>query len=193
MRLLSLAADAARARRAAGRCAGIGDGPRRRLFGRARYRRGVQLSQPGRRACLADVRRGRGAICAGGGLGAGGDLQGARAGRDAVRRDRRGARRRRELRDGRILGRANHCDDAIVADAVLHRGQWLRHLGAVGLPDAGARHRRQPRELQGADDLERRRHRSGRGGAADRRSGRPCPRPQGAGADPPDRAAARRA
>ena len=35
---------------------------------------------PGGAHALADVRRGRGAICAGGGLGAGGDLQGARAG-----------------------------------------------------------------------------------------------------------------
>ena len=34
--------------RAAGRCARLGDGPRRGLFGRARYRRGVQLPQSGR-------------------------------------------------------------------------------------------------------------------------------------------------
>ena len=69
-------------------------------------------------------------------------------GEGAERRDRGGARRRRELRDRRILVGANHRDDATVADAVLHRGQWLRHLGAVDLPDAGRRHRRQPRQLQ---------------------------------------------
>ena len=78
VRLLPLAAAAARARRAAGRRAGLGHGPRRRLFRRARYRRRVQLSQSGRRACAADVRRGRRAIYAGGRLGAGDRLQAAR-------------------------------------------------------------------------------------------------------------------
>ena len=92
------------------------------------------------------------------------------------RRDRGGARRRRELRDRRILVGADHRHDATIAAAHLHRGQWLRHLGAVGLPDAGQGHRREPRELLRPDDLQRRRHRSGRGGAADRRGGRACPR-----------------
>ena len=67
--------------------------------------------------------------------------------RRAGRRDRVGARRRRELRDRRILVGANNCDDATIADAHLHRGQWLRHLGAVGISDAGQGHRRQSREL----------------------------------------------
>ena len=52
------------------------------------------------------------------------------------RRDRGGAGRRRKLRHGWILVRANNCDDAIFATAILHRGQWLRHLRAVRLPDA---------------------------------------------------------
>ncbi len=92
--------------------------------------------------------------------------------RGAGRRDRGGARRRRELRDRRILVGANHCHDATVADAHLRRGQWLRHLGPVGLPDAGQGHRRQPRQLRRPDHLQRRRHRSGRGGAAGQRGGR---------------------
>ena len=156
---------------------GSGHGPRRRLFRRARYRRRVQLPQPGRRACAADVRRGRRAIYAGGRLGAGDRVQAASAERRAGRRDRAGARRRCELRDRRILVRANHCHDATIAAAHLHRGQWLRHLGSVGISDAGQGHRRQSRELRRPDDLQRRRHRSGRGGAADRRGGQPRPRP----------------
>ena len=48
------------------------------LFGRPRYRRRVQLPQSRRRPRAADVRRGRRAIYAGGRLGAGGPLQGAR-------------------------------------------------------------------------------------------------------------------
>ncbi len=75
LRLLPLAAAAAGARRAAGRCARLRNGPRRRLFRRPRYRRRVQLPQSGRRARAADVRRGRRAIYAGGRLGAGDRLQ----------------------------------------------------------------------------------------------------------------------
>ena len=113
--------------------------------------------------------------------------------RRAGRRDRVGARRRRELRDGRILVCANNCHDATIAAAHLHRGQWLRHLGAVGISDAGQGHRRQPRELRRADDLQRRRHRSRvEAATADRRGGRPCPRAARAGAAAADRAAARR-
>ena len=78
VRLLPLAAAAAGARRAAGRCARVRHGPGRRLFRRARYRRGVQLPQSRRRARAADVRRGGRAIYAGGGLGAGDRLQAAR-------------------------------------------------------------------------------------------------------------------
>ena len=88
------------------------------------------------------------AIYAGGRLGAGDCLQGEGAGREGRWRDRGRARRRRELRDGRILVGANNCDDTIFADAILHRGQWLRHLRSLGLPDAGLRHRRQSRQLQ---------------------------------------------
>ena len=46
---------------------------------------------------------------------------------------------------------------------ILHRGQWLRHLGSVGISDTWQGYRRQSRELLGADDLQRRRHRSGGG------------------------------
>ena len=93
-------------------------------------------------------------------------------GRRAGGRDLAGARRRCELRHRRILVGANYCHDATIAAAHLHRGQWLRHLGSVGISDAWQGHRRQPRELRRADDLQRRRHRPGRSGAADRRSGR---------------------
>ena len=193
MRLLSLAPVAARARRAAGRCARFGDGTRGGLFGRARYRRGVQLPQSGGLPRAADVRRGRRAICPRGGLGAIGALQGTCPWRDGAqgfgRGDRGRARRGCKLRDGRILGRFNNCDYATIADAILHRGQWLWHLGAITLPDPGVRHRGQSWHVRQPLHLERRRHRSDRSGEADRRSGRACPRAQGAGADPADRPA----
>ena len=44
--------------------------------------------------------------------------------------------RRGHLRHQWLLVGADHRDDAEAADAVLHRGQWLRHFGAVDLPDA---------------------------------------------------------
>ena len=150
---------------------GLGHGARRRLFRRPRYRRRVQLPQSRRRARAADVRRGRRAIHAGGRLGAGDRVQARGAGRRADRRDRGGARRRRKLRDRRILVRANNCDDATVAAANIHRGQWLRHLGALGISNTWQGHRGQPRELLRADDLQRRRHRSRRSVAADPRGG----------------------
>ena len=78
------------------------------------------------------------------------------------------ARRRRQLRHRRILVRTNNCDHATIASAILHRGQWLRHLGHQRLPDPGPRHCRQPRELHRADHLQRRRHRSRGSGAAGR-------------------------
>ena len=62
--------------------------------------------------------------------------------RRLCRRDRGGARRRRELRDQRLLVGADHRHDAEAADALLRRGQSIRHLGALDLPDAGRRHRR---------------------------------------------------
>ena len=118
VRLLPLAAAAAVARRAAGRCAGLGHGARRRLFRRARYRRRVQLSQSGRRA--------RACRCA---AGSARNIRRRPAGRRRSPtsskvldegpggRDLAGARRRRELRDGRILVRANYCHDATIATA----------------------------------------------------------------------------
>ena len=81
VRLLSLAAAAAVARRPARRRFGLRDGACRRLFRRARYRRRVQLSEPGRRPRPADVRRGRRAIYAGGRLGAGDRIQAAGTGK----------------------------------------------------------------------------------------------------------------
>ena len=121
------------ARRAARRCARLGDGPRRRLFGRARHRRRVQLSQSARRLGAADVRRRRRAIHADRRLGAGD-----RVSPRACSSDRaydgaiaRRARRRCVGGDQRLLVGADHRDDAEAADAVLHRGQRLRHLRAV--------------------------------------------------------------
>ena len=63
-----------------GRRAGLEHGPRRRLFGRARHRRRLQLSQSRRLPGAADVRRRRRAIYADRGLGAGDRIspQGAR-------------------------------------------------------------------------------------------------------------------
>ena len=87
LRLLPFAAGAAGARRRSGGCARLVHGARRRLFRRARYRRGVQLSQRRRRLGAADVRRRRRAIHADGRLGAG-----ARIPRDGAEGD--GLRRR---------------------------------------------------------------------------------------------------
>ena len=111
---------------------------------------GVQLPQSGRRPCAADVRRGRRAIYAGGRLGAGDRLQDQGPEGRARRRDRGGARRRRELRHRRILVRANNCHDTTIAVAHLHRGQWLRNLGSVGISDTWQGYRRQSRELSRA-------------------------------------------
>ena len=181
LRLLPLAAAAARARRAARGCARLGHGPRRRLFGRARYRRRVQLSQSGRRAracrCAAasarNIRRppaGRrrsttSATCSD---------EGPRG------RDRGGARRRRQLRDRRILVGADHRDDAdncrccstsrTMATAFRCR-PTIRRRAATSPANLAS--------FCGPDDLQRRRHRSGGGGAAGRRGGRPCPRASG--------------
>ncbi len=58
-----------------------------------------------------------------------------------------GARRRCKLRNRRILVSVNHCHYATIAVANLHRGQWLRHLGPVGISDPREGHRRQSREL----------------------------------------------
>ena len=102
---------------------------------------------PGGAHALADVRRGGRAIYARRRLGAGDRLQAAGAERRAGGCDLGRARRRRELRDRRILVGANYCHYATIAAAHLHRGQWLRHLGPVGISDAGQGHRRQPREL----------------------------------------------
>ena len=52
------------------------------------------------------------------------------------------------MRHQRLLVGADHRHDAKAADAVLHRGQSLRNLGPVELPDARRRHRRQFGELR---------------------------------------------
>ena len=158
VRLLPLTAVAAGARSAARRCARFGDGAGRRLFRRARYRRRVQLPESRRRARTADVRRSGGAIYAIGRMGAGDRLQAEGAGRRPVRCHCFGARRRRELRHGRILVCVNNCNDAIFAAADLHRGQWLRDLGSIGISDTWQGHRGQFGELPRPDDFRRRRH-----------------------------------
>jgi hypothetical protein len=95
-------------------------------------------------------------------LGAGDPLLSGRAEGPRLRSvDRGGARRRCVGGDQRLLGGADHRDDAAAADALLHRGQWLRHLRAVQLPDAGRRHRPQPGQLRQSGDHHRRRHRTG--------------------------------
>ena len=146
VRLLPLAAAAAAARCPAGRRTGLGHGACRRLFRRARYRRGVQFSQPGGAHALA--------VC--GGVStrytpAAGWAQAIAYKQKVLEEgpelDLAGAGRRRELRDRRILVCANYCHDATIATAHLHRGQWLRDLGSVRISDAGQGYRREPREL----------------------------------------------
>ena len=106
--------------------------------------------EPERLPGAADVRRRRRAIYADRRLGAGDRLSSRRCsattpttsaiavvlGGDA------------SVRDQRLLVGADHRHDAEAADAVLHRGQSIRHLGALDLPDAGRRHRREPGELR---------------------------------------------
>ena len=123
VRLLSLAAAAARARGAARRCAGLGHGPRRRLFRRPRYRRRCSIiPNPGGAHALP--------MC--GGVGAqytpaAGWAQAIAyktevLGEGPRRRDRARAWRRCQLRDGWILVGANNCHDATIAAAHLYRG-----------------------------------------------------------------------
>jgi 2-oxoisovalerate dehydrogenase E1 component len=64
--------------------------------------------------------------------------EGARGSR-LERGDRTRARRRRLGGDQRLLVGADHRHHPEAADALLHRGQSIRHLGAVDLPDAGRR------------------------------------------------------
>ena len=79
-------------------------------------------------------------------LGAGDRILPRRARRPQLRRgDRGGAGRRRLLRDRRLLVGADHRHHPEAADALLRRGQWLRNLGALELPDPGRRHREEPR------------------------------------------------
>ena len=151
LRLLSLAAAAAGARRAACRCARLRHGPGRRLFGRARYRRRLQLSQSGRRACAC------------------------RCAAASVRNTRRRPAGRRRSTTSRTCSSEGPLDaialvlggDASCATGgfwsaltiattqnlpllILRRGQWLRHLGSVGLSDARQGHRREPRRASPA-------------------------------------------
>ena len=99
-----------------------------------------------------------------------------------ARQHRGGAGRRCLHRHQRVLVRADHRHDAAAADAVLHRGQRLRHLGALGAADAGRQHRRESRLVRRAHHPGRRRHRPARSRGADprgrraraRRSARRC-------------------
>jgi 2-oxoisovalerate dehydrogenase E1 component len=89
------------------------DGAGRGLFGRARHRRGVQLPPIRRGAGAAHVGRSRSAIYADRGLGAGDRISSHVLGdRSYDGSDRRGAGRRRLLRDRRLLGGPDHRHDA---------------------------------------------------------------------------------
>jgi 2-oxoisovalerate dehydrogenase E1 component len=59
----------------------------------------------------------------------------------------------------------DHRHDAEAADALLRRGQSIRHLGPLHLPDARRRHLEEPRQLHRPRHLRRRRHRARRGRA----------------------------
>ena len=72
---------------------------------------------------------------------------------------RRGARRRRVGGDERLLVGADDGDHAEAADAVLHRGQRARHLGAGRHADAGRQHREEPGVVRQPVRARRRRHR----------------------------------
>ena len=101
---------------------------------------GVVFNLPGRGGAdgAAGLRRRRRAVHAGRRLGAGDPLpaRGPRR-RRLCAQHRRGARRRCLDRDQRLLVGAQHRDHAAAADAVLHRGQRLRHLGALDLQTPG--------------------------------------------------------
>jgi 2-oxoisovalerate dehydrogenase E1 component len=72
------------------------------------------------------------------GLGAGDHLLSRRAEGPGLRPlDRGGAGRRRVGGDQRLLGGAHHRHDAEAADALLDRGQWLRHLRAASFQTPG--------------------------------------------------------
>ena len=115
--------------------------------------------------------------------------------RDEQRRRQHRCRawRRSFGRDQRLLGGAHDRDDAAIAGAVLPRGQRLRHLGEVGVPDARRQHRRESRGVPQPEDPRRRQRGSARGGRDDRGGGRRCSRRRRAGAAATARAAARRA
>ena len=173
LRLLPVAADAARARRPLADALGSGMG-RAGGYSTARYRRGVQLPNPGGAHALP--------MC--GGVGAqyapaAGWAQAiaykrAVLGETDERRDRGGAGRRRELRDGRILVGANNCDDATCRCYFTSRTMATasrcrpitRRRGATSPPTSPA----SPGSRSGTATGPSR-----RSGAADRRSGRACP------------------
>ena len=166
----------------------------RLLQRRSRHRRRVQQAGSGRSHGVARMWRRRGAVHAGGRLGSGDPLprRGA-AGRCVRAQHRRRAGWRRFGCHRRILVGAHDGHDAAPADAVLHRGQRLRHLGAIAAADAGRQHRGQPALVLGPDSPRRatapircRPRSSGRSGSTRARGAR-------AAAAAPDRAAALRA
>ena len=193
LRLLPLAAAAARARRAARRRARLGHGP-----GRAAIRTAAISASSSTIPIPTAARRCR---CA------------AASARN-IRRPPAGRRRSNiiatcsdddaydgaiavvlggdaSLRDQRLLVGADHRHHPEAADALLRRGQSIRHLGPVQLPDAGRRHRRRIWRASPISHIF-----SGDGtepAEAARlidRGGRPCPRRRGAGLAAPHRAAA---
>ena len=78
---------------------------------------------------------------------------------------------------------------AAPADAVLHRGQRLRHLRPVEHADAGRQHRGESALVRGSHDPRRRWHRSARGGRLTQRAVRSCAIERAAGAAASDGAA----
>ena len=110
---------------------------------------GVVFNMPRKIRCLraAGVRRRRHSVHARGGLGSGPALSRRGARREGVRGQHcRGAWRR--CIDGHqwLLGGSQYRDHRAAAASVLHRGQRLRHFGAVAAADSGRQHRAKSRK-----------------------------------------------
>ena len=168
-RVLSVAAPAALARPHASRTASPARSAASGGFSDGRDI-GVVCNLPKRRRSdrAADVRRRRLAVHAGGGLGAGDHLPSRRpqaiAPGAAPWRSCSAARRRsRPTASGRALTMATTLK---LPDAVLHRGQRPRHLGARRHADAGRQHRRESGVVREPVRARWRRHRSAAGCAA---------------------------